>query len=31
MMDPVFLFLLVPVAGVFAIFLVAGLIGTMRR
>jgi hypothetical protein len=30
-MDPVFLFLLVPIAGVFAVFLVAGLIGAMRR
>jgi hypothetical protein len=31
LMDPVFLFLLVPIAGVFLVFIVAGLISGARR
>ena len=30
-MDPVFLFLLAPIAGVLLVFVVAGLIGNNRR
>jgi hypothetical protein len=30
-MDPVFLFLVVPIAGVFLVFVMAGLLGSTRR